>query len=104
MWSRVSVDTGERNNILEWAGSCEKVPSNMYKMCRLRLSGTCAKYHPGLCSPVIHSVVSNDSVSEQEGADKTARMRRRLIWAFAYAPRHVFAWFDSNNSEGVWKV
>ena len=34
-------------------------------MCRLRSSCTCAKYHPGLCSPFILSVVSNDSVSGQ---------------------------------------
>ena len=31
--------------------------------CRFRSSCACAKYHLGLCSPVIHSVVSDDSVS-----------------------------------------
>ena len=27
---------------------------------------TCAKSHPGICSPLIHSIVSNDSVSRQQ--------------------------------------
>ena len=40
----------------------------MLKICRFRSSCACIKYHPGLCSPFIHSivsVVSNDSVSSQ---------------------------------------
>ena len=39
----------------------EKVPLNMLKMRRFRSSCAYAKYHPGLCSPFIHSVVSNDN-------------------------------------------
>ena len=39
--------------------------SNMRKMRRTRSSCVCAKYHLGLCSPFIHSVVSIDSVSGQ---------------------------------------
>ena len=35
------------------------------QMRRFRLSCACAKYYPSLCSPFIHSVVSNDSVSRQ---------------------------------------
>ena len=35
------------------------------KIRRFRSSCACTKYHPGLCSPFIHSVVSNDSVSRQ---------------------------------------
>ena len=35
------------------------------KMHRFRSSCACAKYHPGLCSPFIHSVVSNESVNGQ---------------------------------------
>ena len=42
----------------------------------------CAKTHPGICFPLIHSVVSNDSVSGQQDPDQTAQMSR-LIWAFA---------------------
>ena len=44
----------------KWATSSKKVPSNMR-----RLRPYCAWYHLGLCSPFIHSVVSNDSVSRQ---------------------------------------
>ena len=31
----------------------------------LRIYAKCKKYHPGVCSPFIHSVVSNDSVNGQ---------------------------------------
>ena len=41
----------------------------------------CAKSHPGICSPLIHSIVSIDSVSGQG--------RHSLS---AYAQRHVFVW------------
>ena len=43
-----------------------------------------AQLHPGKCSPVIHSIVSNDSVSRQhsKGPYRSVRMRR-LIQAFA---------------------
>ena len=34
-------------------------------MRRFRSSCVCAKHHPGLCSAVIYSVASNDSVMEQ---------------------------------------
>ena len=37
-------------------------------------SRTCAKFHPGTCSPLIYSVVSNDSFSGREGSDRTTRM------------------------------
>ena len=43
----------------------EKVPSLMRKLRRFRSSCTRAKYHPGLCSPFIHSVVSSNSVRGQ---------------------------------------
>ena len=53
------------------------------KKCRFRSSCTCAKYHLGLCSPFIHSVVSSDSViPDRDGPDQTVQMHR-LIWAFA---------------------
>ena len=42
-----------------------KIPSKMWKMRRFRSSCVGAKYHPGFCSPFIHSVVSNHSVSGQ---------------------------------------
>ena len=46
-----------------WMASSEKVPLNILKMCRFRLSCTWAKYHLGHNSPFISSVVSNDSFS-----------------------------------------
>ena len=48
-----------------WVASNEKLSSNMRKMRTFRSSCECAKYHPGLCSPFILSVVANDSVSGQ---------------------------------------
>ena len=47
---------------LIWAGSSEKMPSSMLKMCGFTSSCTCAKSHPGICSPFKQSVVFNDSV------------------------------------------
>ena len=49
----------------KWAPSSKKMPSNMHKMRRFISSCGCPMYHLGLCSPFIHSVVSNDSVSRQ---------------------------------------
>ena len=48
-----------------WAASSEKVPSNMCKMGRCILSFAGATYILGFCSPFIHFVVSNNSVSGQ---------------------------------------
>ena len=42
-----------------------KESSNMREMHRFRSSFLCAKNHPYLCSPFIHTVVSSDSVSRQ---------------------------------------
>ena len=49
----------------KWAMWSKKVPLNMRKMCRFRSSCTSEMYHPCLCSPFLHSVVSNDSVSRK---------------------------------------
>ena len=71
--------------------------SSMRKICGFTSSCACAcacaEYHPGLCSPLIHSVVFNDSVSGSEGPEQIARMRR-LIWASATANTRsqVFEW------------
>ena len=40
----------------------QKSALNIHKMCRFRSSCACVKYHQGLCSPFIHSVLSDDSV------------------------------------------
>ena len=47
------------------AMSREKVPLNICRIHRIRSYCTSAKYNPSLCSPFIHSVVSNDSVHRQ---------------------------------------
>ena len=51
--------------------------ANMYlhtcAKCAFTSSCACAKYLFGLCSPLIHSIIPNDSVSG----------KRSLIWAFA---------------------
>ena len=47
------------------ASSNEKVSSNKRKKCGFTLSYACAMFHPGLCSPSISSIVSNDSGSGQ---------------------------------------
>ena len=64
----------------------KKKHSNMCRNVRVTSSCTyyctCAKSHPGICSPLKHSVVSNDLFANSEGPDQTERMRS-LIWAFA---------------------
>ena len=58
------------------------------------LTHACAvKSDLGICSPLIHSTVSNDSVSEQWLPWSDCAMRS-LIWAFPVriSRRNVFAW------------
>ena len=71
-WWNVNWWTDEQDELINrmnwWTGWDEPcyakmVHSNMLKMCRFRSSCACAKYHPGLHSLIIHSVVSSDSVS-----------------------------------------
>ena len=50
-------------NLCNWAASSETIPLNMLNMRRFRSPCTCAKYHPGLCFPFVHSVVPNDYVT-----------------------------------------
>ena len=53
-----------------------------------------ARYHPGLCVPFIHSVISNDSVSGQWRP--WSDLRRCAGWSepslSTYTEKHVFAW------------
>ena len=49
---------------------------------RFRSSCACTKYHPGLCSWVMHSTVSMILLADSEGSDQTVWICR-LIWAFA---------------------
>ena len=41
----------------------EKVPSSMRKFSKFTAHCACARSHPDICFPLIHSVVSNDSGS-----------------------------------------
>ena len=54
-----------KSNQIQRTMPSEKVPSKNCKMHRFRSSCASAKYHPHLCSPFIHSEVSNDSVRRQ---------------------------------------
>ena len=69
-----------------------KVPLN--KICRFRSSCACPKYHLGLCSPFIHSVVSNESVSWQwrPWLDWLAVQTDPSLRCPHYAWRHLLAW------------
>ena len=44
-----------------WASSSESGPSNMRKMYIFRSFFACAMSHLGLCSPFVHSVISNEA-------------------------------------------
>ena len=62
--------------------------NNCHRTC-FRSSCSCTRYHPGICSPFIHSVVSNGSVSGQSDCAHPYR----LVWAFAVpiCPKSRFA-------------
>ena len=59
----------------------------IFAKCAFRSSCVCAKYHPDLCSPFIHSVVYNKSVSVR--ANLGLRYQH-ITWRhiFAYGPSH----------------
>ena len=61
-----------------WATSNEKLPLNMCKISRFISFSTCAC----ICCPMIHSIVSNDSVSRQQWPDQTVQTGS-LIRVFA---------------------
>ena len=82
--SPYSKKSGNRGEIL-WESSCDdwgtlfhwfptRYGSHQAKMCLQACakcivsdsSHSCAKSHLGICSPLIHSIVSNDSVSRQQ--------------------------------------
>ena len=64
--------------------SSQEVHLNMCKMPRFRSSYTCSVYYLGLCFPVIHSVVSNDSDTEDHSRPWSGAL------LCAYAVRHIF--------------
>ena len=60
MYSTCCLKTLHQLGYIKWKSAFEHG-----KMCSIRSSCMCTKYHPGLCSPFIHSVEYNDSVSRQ---------------------------------------
>ena len=50
---------------MTWAVSSATLRSKMRKICTFRSFWACAKYHPGLCSPLIHSTVSINFISRR---------------------------------------
>ena len=50
---------------LQWNSPNKNAPSTMRTMRKFKSSCASAKYHQALCSPFIHSVVSNNSVRGQ---------------------------------------
>ena len=67
---------------IKWTTSSEKKCLRTCAKWAFREFCSCAKYHPGLCSPFIHCLVSSDSVRGQWMPDQTAQISR-LIWALA---------------------
>ena len=68
------------------AASSEKNAFDHAQMHRFRSSWPYAKYHLGLCSLFIRSVVANSSVSGSEDLNQTARMRRLIGLRCPYMP------------------
>ena len=62
---RTCPEDSHSHCLIQVDGVKRKEPSNMRKMCRFTSSCTCAKSHPGICTPLKYSIVSNDSVCGQ---------------------------------------
>ena len=90
-------------NLYNWAAPCEKVPSNMRKMCILISSCACDKFYPGLCSPLTFSIVSNDYGSGQRRPwSDCAPAQSDLGHCCLRMPRrHIFASCGSYNNASV---
>ena len=76
-------------------------------------SCACAKCHPGLCSPFIHSVVSNDSVSGQRTsfsdragtqADQGLRCPYMPEDTFSHGAAHIQLNVNGSNLFGVMEI
>ena len=62
-----------------------KVPSSMRKMCGFSSSCACARSYPGLCSPLTHSVISNDSGICAVWASLSAHALNLLLFTLWFA-------------------
>ena len=86
-------DTFSYDHII-WATLSEKVPSSMRKMCGLTSSCACPRLHPGICSPLKHSIVhvSSDSVCGQRKPwSDCASAQSDQGLRYLNARRHVFS-------------
>ena len=96
-WCWHACDSDTMNTIIMWAASRVKVLSNTRKVYRFKSSCAYAKYHPGICSQFIHSIVSNDSVSGQGrpwSACADAQADLGLRWPHM-PEKNVFAWCEA---------
>ena len=57
--------SNETNKYGIWTQSSENMPSSMRKMRRFISYCTCVNFHPGICSPLKPSTISNGSVNGQ---------------------------------------
>ena len=82
----------------KWAASSKKGPSSMLRMRGFTSSCTCAKSHPGICSP-LKRIIANDFVCEQQRpwldcADAQADLGLRCSYVpedtFWHGEAHVF--------------
>ena len=59
--------------------------------CALRSSCAFEKYHPGLCSPLKHSIVANNSNFDSKDINQNVRMRRlNLAFDVCICPKTCF--------------
>ena len=102
-WIRSSQWLQDKDKIFKWMRNAQtwqvrldgprKVPLHVRKMRRLISSCACAKYRPGICSPFIDSVVSNDYAGGQPTLIRLCACADWSgPWMFAYARRYIFAW------------
>ena len=66
---------------MDWAASSQKRPSNMSKMWIHIILRMLMHKVSSLCSPFIHSTVSNDLLADSDSPDQTVQMYR-VIRAF----------------------
>ena len=79
-------------SLIIWATQSENVPSSMRNMCGFTSSCACARSHPSLCSPLIHSIVSNESASDSEGPEQTGASAQSVLGRHCpRSQRHIFA-------------
>ena len=98
--SVAGCSTQKNNQVLQgfkyMATSSVKVHSNICKL-QIQIILHMCTYHQGLCSPFIHSLVSNATdpmilLADSEGPDQTEDVQADLASMSTNARRHVFTW------------